>query len=117
MEAPGDRGGVVCLDEDRPEQRDRLVAGGELDEVVVWPDPRSLTVWTGEDWFTVTVMPVAFGRWGVAVCHDEAPRRAEPVELVTRARGEDEAPDEARRLIGDALAGASPERVAVVASR
>jgi hypothetical protein len=30
-------------------------------------------------------MPVAFGRWGVAVCREVVPRRAQPLELVTRA--------------------------------
>ena len=68
-----------------------LIAAAEFEQSYVWPDPRSLTVWTGVDWFTVTVIPVAFGRWGVAVCRDDAPRRAEPLELVCRARSEPEA--------------------------
>jgi hypothetical protein len=63
-----------------------VIAPGEVDQPVVWPDQRSLTVWTGEDWFTVTVMPVTLGRWGIAVCRDEAPRRPEPIELIGRER-------------------------------
>ena len=44
-----------------------VVAAGRVEQPVVWPEPCSITVWTGEGWFTVTVMQVAFGRWGVAV--------------------------------------------------
>jgi hypothetical protein len=68
-----------------------VLAAGRVEQPVLWPDPRSLTVWTGEDWFTVTVMPVAFGRWGIAVCRDEAPRRARCMELVDRVRSEHDA--------------------------
>ena len=42
-------------------------------EAALWPDERSVTVWTAEDWFTATMMPVAFGRWGVAACREVVP--------------------------------------------
>lgn len=83
---------------------DAIVAG-ELEQPPVWPDDRSLTVWTGIDWFTVTVMPIAFGRWGVAVCRDEVPRRAEPLEVVARPRTEPEARGQALLLAQDVLNG------------
>lgn len=57
-----------------------------------------------EDWFTVTVIPV-FGRWGVAVCRDEAPRRAEPLEVVGRVRTEAAARGRALLLVQDTLNG------------
>jgi hypothetical protein len=69
---------------------DAIVAG-EGEQPHLWPDARSLTVWTAIHWFTVTVMPVAFGRWGVAVCRDEGPRQEQPLELVARLRTEPEA--------------------------
>lgn len=91
-----------------------VIAAGRVDQPVVWPDPRSLTVWTGAGWFTVTVMPVAFGRWGIALCRDEAPRRATPVELVERARSEYDARSRAHELVGQALGRGMTERVALV---
>jgi hypothetical protein len=72
-------------------------------------------VWTGEDWFTATVMPVAFGRWGIAVCREVVPRRAEPIELIERMRSERDAQRRARELVGEALGEGMTERVAVVA--
>jgi hypothetical protein len=84
---------------------------------VLWPNPRSLTVWTGEDWFAVTVMPVAFGRWGMAVCRDEVPRRAEPFELVGRARTEADARDRSNELAGRVLFVRQRERVVLRALR
>ena len=80
-----------------------LVTAGEVEQPHLWPDRRSLTVWTGVDWFTVTVMPVAFGRWGVAVCRDDVPRRAERLELVGRVRTEPEARGRALLLVQDIL--------------
>ena len=80
-----------------------VLAAGEQDEPGVWPDPMSVSVWTGNDWFTVTVMEVAFGRWGVAVCRQPSPCRASPIELVDRVGTEQEARDRARRLVGRAL--------------
>jgi hypothetical protein len=59
-----------------------LVAAGRVEQPVVWPDRRCLTVWTGEDWFTVTVKPVAFGRWGIAACRGVAHRRPASRELI-----------------------------------
>jgi glycosyltransferase involved in cell wall biosynthesis len=91
-----------------------VLAAGRVEQPVVWPDPCSLTVWTGEDWFTVTVMPVAFGRWGIAVRRDEAPRRATSMELVERARSEYDARSRARELVGQALGQGMTERVALV---
>ena len=82
-----------------------LAAAGRVEQPIMWPDRRSLTVWTGVDWFTVTVMPVAFGRWGVAVCLDEAPRRAAPLEMIWRARSEEEARRRALLLVQDILNG------------
>ena len=92
-----------------------MVAAGKLEQTVLWPDPRSLTVWTGEDWFTATVMPVAFGRWGIAVCLDQAPRRPHAFELVERARTEPAARRRAHELIGQALGQGVRDRVAVAA--
>ena len=83
---------------------DAIVAG-EVEQPHVWPDPRSLTVWTGVDWFTATVMPVAFGRWGVAVCRDDAPRRAEALELIWRSRTEPVARGRALLLVENVLNG------------
>jgi hypothetical protein len=83
---------------------DAIVAGG-VKQPHLWPDARSLTVWTGIDWFTVTVMPVAFGRWGMAACRDEAPRQAEPLELVGRLRTEAKARGRALLLAQDVLNG------------
>src|SRR5206468_2656449 len=80
-----------------------LITAGDLKEPHLWPDSRSVTVWTGTDWFTVTVMPVAFGRWGVAACRDDAPRRAEALELVKRLRTEQDARARARALVSHVL--------------
>jgi hypothetical protein len=91
-----------------------VIAAGRVVQPVLWPDPRSLTVWAGEDWFTVTVMPVAFGRLGIAVCWDRAPRRATPMELVERARTECDARRRADELVGQALGQGMTERVAPV---
>jgi hypothetical protein len=92
-----------------------LVAAGRVEQPVVWPDRRCLTVWTGQDWFTVTVMPVAFGRWGIAVCRDVAPRRPWLRELVERAQTEQEARDCAAGLAGRVLSERLTEAVAFVA--
>ena len=83
---------------------DAIVAG-EVEQPHMWPEVRSLTVWTGTDWFTATVMPVAFGRWGVAVCRDDAPRRAAALELIVRVRTEPEARGRALLLVQDVLNG------------
>jgi hypothetical protein len=85
-----------------------VLAAGDVGECSLWPDPCSLTVWTGTDWATVTVIPVAFGRWGVALCRDRAPRRAGPFELVHRTRSEAEALGRARLLAGQLLRGWRP---------
>jgi hypothetical protein len=82
-----------------------LITAGDLEQPHLWPDERSVTVWTGTDWFTATVMPVAFGRWGVAVCRDHAPRRAEALELIGRLRTEPEARGRALLLVQDVLNG------------
>jgi hypothetical protein len=81
------------------------IAAGDVEQPHVWPDERSVTVWTGRDWFTVTVIPVAFGRWGVAACRDAVPRRAEALELIGRLRTEPEARGRALLLVQDALNG------------
>jgi hypothetical protein len=91
-----------------------LIAARDVGQPHIWPDELSLTVWTGLDWFTVTVMPVAFGRWGVAVCRDDAPRRAEPLELVCRARSEPEARGRALLAVHGVLS-ADPETATGVA--
>jgi hypothetical protein len=91
-----------------------LITAGDLKEPHLWPDSRSVTVWTGTDWFTVTVMPVAFGRWGVAVCRDDAPRRAETFELVGRLRGEREARGAALLLVREILNGGLARDVGVL---
>lgn len=93
---------------------DAIVAG-ELEQAGVWPDDRSLTVWTGIDWFTVTVMPVAFGRWGVAACRDAAPRRAGPMELVGRESTEHNARARATELARHAMSFRQRETVLLVA--
>jgi hypothetical protein len=90
-----------------------VFAARDACEAALWPDERSVTVWTGEDWFTATVMPVAFGRWGVAVCREVVPRRAEPLELVERARSEEDALGRARELVGEVLGHRSTEWIAV----
>jgi hypothetical protein len=92
---------------------DAIVAG-EVEQPRVWPDERSVTVWTGVDWFTVSVMPVAFGRWGIAVCRDEVPRGAEALELVKRVRSEQVARSWSDALVGQVLGERFIERVAVV---
>ena len=78
-----------------------VVFAGEGREPALWPDPDSVTVWTGMDWFTVTVMWVAFGRWGIAVCRDSVPRRADPFELIARERAEAPARERARLALAD----------------
>jgi hypothetical protein len=88
---------------------------GEVEQPHVWPDERSVTVWTGIDWFTATVMPVAFGRWGVAVCRDDAPRRAETLELIGRLRTEPEARGRALSLVQDVLNGGAVRDTRVLA--
>jgi hypothetical protein len=50
-------------------------------------------------------MLVAFGRWGVAVCRDAAPRQAAALELIGRLRTEPEARGRALFLVLDALNG------------
>jgi hypothetical protein len=81
-----------------------VFAAGRRDAVTVWPDPDSVTVWTGEDWFTATVMPVAFGRWGVAACRAPAPRRAGPLDLVGRERTREQARASSHQLAKQVLA-------------
>jgi hypothetical protein len=91
---------------------DVMAAAGQ-GEAPLWPDEGSVTVWTGANWLTATVMPVAFGRWGIAVCREVVPRRAEPIELVTRARSEQEAHRVAHELAAEALQDEGVEGVAI----
>jgi hypothetical protein len=88
-----------------------VVFAREDREPALWPDPDSVTVWTGMEWFTVTVMRVAFGRWGIAVCHDSVPRRADPFELIARERAEPLARERAGELARLALADGACDRV------
>ena len=84
-------------------------------EAALWPDERSVTVWTAEDWFTATMMPVAFGRWGVAACREVVPWRAEPIELIGRARSERDALARAHELAAAALENRRAETIAIAA--
>ncbi len=92
------------------------VIAARAERCSLWPDPGSLTVWTGEDWVTVTVMPVAFGRWGVAACRDAAPRRAGPLELIERERTERKARGCARLLAMQVLGDDQLESLVMVAT-
>jgi hypothetical protein len=82
---------------------------------VLWPEPQSMTVWIGEDWSTATVMAVASGRWGIAVCREVVPRGAVPLELLERARSEDDARARSYELVARTLGEGMSERVALVA--
>jgi hypothetical protein len=92
-----------------------VFAARDAGEAALWPDERSVTVWTGKHWFTATVMRVAFGRWGIAICREVVPRRAEPLELVTRVRSEREAHRVAYELAAEALDERGAETVAIEA--
>jgi hypothetical protein len=91
-----------------------LIATHDVVQPRMWPDPRSVTAWTGVDWLTITVMPVAFGRWGIAMCRDVVPRRAGALELVKRVRSEQDALSRARALAGQVLGEWLTEEVVFV---
>ena len=56
-------------------------------------------------------MRVAFGRWGIAVCRDSVPRRADPFELIARERAEVAARERAGELAWLALADGACDQV------